>query len=147
MSIQDFEAVQDNGAEFDMTIDYDNADFGSVEGLETAIDFQLFTDQRVSKSEVARKQDRKGWVGDMLTRNKGYQVGSILFLKEQSRDTFLDRNEIAAHSKNSLEYLVSIGASKEVTARVIGKNIEGTIVNDDNEISRYNRLWRATNAT
>lgn len=146
MDKQDFELLQLNDGSFDMTINYDTCDFGSVAGLETAVLFQLFVDQRVSKQEIARNQDRKGWVGDMLTRNSGYQVGSILFLKDQSRDTFNDKNEIAAFAKNSLEYLVSIGASKEVTARVVGRNIEGTITNDDNQITRYNKLWRATNA-
>ena len=75
---------------------------------------------------------------------QSYQIGSLIFLKNQARDTFLDNNETAAYAKDSLEYFITIGASKEVTARVIGKNIEGVITNDDNTISRYNKLWRAT---
>lgn len=143
-AIQDFYMEQDNDGLFDMVIDPITHQFKSVSGLETAIDVQLFIDQRVTKDEVADPRKRKGFIGDMITREESYQMGSLLFLKNQARNTQLDNNETAAYAKDALDYLVVIGASKEVTSRVVGKNIEGTITNDDNETSRYNKLWRAT---
>ena len=144
MNKQDFELEQDNLGFFDMTINSESKDFGSVAGMETAINVQLFINQRVSRQERALPLDRQGWWGDMETRNQGYQMGSLIFLQSQSRDTFLDNNETASYAKNALDYLTLIGASKEITARVVGKNIEGTIINEDNSVGRYNKLWRNT---
>lgn len=144
MSKQDFAFEQDNLGDFDMVIDLETKDFKFVEGMETAINVQLFTDQRVSRQERALPLERQGWIGDMETRNQGYQMGSLLFLQSQARDTQLDNNETASYAKNALDYLTLIGASKEITARVVGKNIEGTIVNEDNSVGRYNKLWRNT---
>ncbi len=145
-SMQDFAVEQDNYGLFDVVVDLEHRDFKSVEGMETAFNVQLFTDQRVTKNEISRPLDKKGWVGDMLTREEGYQIGSLLHIKEMGRDTQLEKNEVAEYAKDALNYFVSIGASKEVSARVIGSNIEGEIVNESNETNRYSKLWRATNA-
>lgn len=144
MSIQDFLMEQQNDGTFDLVVDPITKQFKSVAGFETAINVQLFIDQRVTKDEVANVQRRKGWIGDMITREEGYSIGSLVFLKNQARNTPLDNNEVASYAEDSLKYLVIIGASKEVTARVNGSDIEGTITNDENETSRYNRLWRVT---
>ncbi len=145
--IQDFAMEQDNSSLFDMVIDEDNKVIKTVEGLETAVSFQLFVDQRVTKEDRSLARARQGWIGDLTTRNKGYQAGSLLHLQQQSRDTQEDNNETAEYAKDALNYFVSVGATKEVTARVLGNNIEGEIINDANEVGRYSRLWRATNAT
>lgn len=142
--IQDFFMEQDNSSLFDMVVDPETCDFKAVQGFETAVDAQLFLDQRVSREERARALDRRGWIGDIMTRNDGYQIGSLLHLQEQSRDTLFDNNESAAYAKLALEYLVTIGASKEITSTIVGKNIEGIIINDANEVSRYSKLWRDT---
>lgn len=144
MSKQDFKFEQDNQGYYDMVIDEDNQIFDFVEGMETAIDVQLFTDQRVSKQEQVNPLERKGWIGDMETRGDGYQMGSLIYLKAQARDTFLDNNETASFAENALNYFINIGASKKVTARAVGKNIEGTIINEDDKLIRYNKLWRNT---
>jgi phage gp46-like protein len=147
MDIQDFYMEQDNSSLFDMVVDEETKDFKSVAGLETAINVQLFLDQRVSREERANTQDRRGWIGDIINRESGYQIGSLLHLQEQGRDTPVDNNETAALAKLALEYLVTIGATKTITAEAVGKNIEGVIVNSNNDTSRYSKLWRATNAS
>ena len=147
VDIQDFFMQQENSSLFDMVVDTETCDFKAVSGLETAINVQLFLDQRVSHEERAKTQDRRGWIGDIINRESGYQIGSLLHLQEQSRDTPVDNNETAALAKLSLDYLVSIGASKSITAEAVGKNIEGVIVNSNNDTSRYSKLWRATNAS
>lgn len=144
MPIQDFKAVQTNNGQYDLEIDLEAADFSSVEGFETAISVQLDTDQRVDKEDQSVAQRRQGWMGDILTRDIGYQIGSRLHLKTQSRDTQADRNETAALAKNSLDYLVSIKAAKEVTAIMLGNTIDGKIIIDANNVNRYSRLWRGT---
>ena len=145
MPIQDFKAVQTNQGQYDFEIDLETADFASVEGFESAVSVQLDTDQRVSKEECSEAQRRQGWIGDVLTRDIGYQIGSKLHLKQQARSTILDDNETAAEAKNSLEYLVAIGAAKEITATILGNTLDGKIIIDANNVNRYSRLWKVTN--
>lgn len=142
--MQDFKVEQDNYGQFDFVLSQDSKTFDSVDGFETAVQFQLFTDKRVSAEDVSNPLGRKGWMGDLESRSEAYQVGSLLHLKEQSRDTQADNNEIASYAKNALDYLVAIGATKEITARVVGKNIEGIITNPANDIARYASLWKGT---
>lgn len=142
--IQDLFMEQDNQGGWDFVIDPETCDFKVVSGFETAINVQLYLDQRVSKEDRSNAQDRRGFIGDIIDRSDGYQIGSLLHLKEQAQDTALNNNEIASHAKNALNYLVSIGASKEVDAKVVGKNIEGIITNNANQVNRYSQLWRDT---
>ena len=142
--MQDIMLEQDNSSQLDFVVDEANKVIDTIDGMETAVSFQLFTDKRVSREERANPLDRRGWIGDLETRGQGYQVGSLLHTKEQCRDTQADRNELAALSRDALNYFIALGASKDVTARIVGNNVEGTIVNDSNDISRYAKLWRGT---
>ena len=146
MSIQDFKAVQNNQGQYDFEIDLSTGDFSHVEGFESAVSVQLDTDQRVSKEERSEAQRRQGWIGDVLTRDIGYQIGSKIHLKQQARDTVLDKNEIAAEAKNAIDYLVAIGAAKKTTAILLGNTLDGKIFIDANNVNRYSRLWKVTDA-
>ena len=84
--IQDFCMVQENNTMFDLTINEETRDFTHTEGMETAINVQLFLDQRVTAQERANAQDRRGWIGDIETRDDGFQIGSLIHLQEQSRE-------------------------------------------------------------
>lgn len=141
---QDFAVEQDNYGVFDIIIDEDNKIYEFVEGFETAIDFQLFVDKRSSKEDVTRPRERQGWLPDIVTKQEGYEVGSLIYLKRQSRNTQIDKNELAGFAKNSLKYLVQIGAAKRVTATPVGDNIAGVIEIDNNNIQEYSSLWRNT---
>lgn len=142
--MQDFKVEQDENGFFDLVIDSENKDFESVDGFETAIDFQLFIDKRVSKNEVSKARRRQGWMGDLLTKQEGYEVGSLIYLKNQSRNTQQDKNEIAAYAENAMEYFISIKAVKDANAIVVGDNIEGELKIDLDEVARFTRLWRNT---
>jgi hypothetical protein len=142
--IQDFYMEQQNDSTFDMVIDEDNKVYKIVEGFETAINFQLFVDKRTGKQDINRPRDRQGWMADILTKQEGYEVGSLVYLKGQSRNTQNDKNELAGFAKNSLKYFISIRAARNIITRVNGDNIEGTIEIDNNNIQEYSSLWRNT---
>jgi phage gp46-like protein len=142
--MQDFKLDQLTDTTFDIIIDEENKVYKTVDGFETAINYQLFTDKRSSKQDVNRPRDRQGWMGDIITKQEGYEAGSLIYLKQQSRNTQVDKNELAGFAKNSLKYLVSIGAAKNITAQVINDGISGIIEIDNNNIERYSVLWRNT---
>ena len=143
--MQDIKVEQLNDASFDVVIDNDNKIIDSVDGMETAFNFQLFVDRRSTADDISLGRRRQGWMGDLMTKQEGYEVGSLLYLKNQSRNTQADRNEVAAYAEDALSYFVSIGAAKEVTAGLNGDNIEGTIKISRDETERYTKLWSVTN--
>ena len=143
--MQDFKVIQKNDSTFDISIDEDNMVFDSVEGMETAFNFQLFVDRRSNSDEVSSARKRQGWMGDIITKGNGYEVGSLLYLKYQSRDTQSDRNEITAYAVDALNYFKVIGSAKEVKASVNGNNIDGIIQISRDNVKRYSKLWRYTN--
>jgi phage gp46-like protein len=140
--IQDFYVSQDNNGYFDIEID--GKDFKSVSGFETAIDFQFFIDKRSTKNEVTIARNRQGWLGDLMTKQNNYEVGSFIYLKNQARNTVNDKNEISTYAKDSLQYFIQIGSAKNITAFVNGDNIEGKIIIDNNNINRFSRIWNNT---
>jgi phage gp46-like protein len=143
--MQDFAVVQNNDSTFDLVIDEDNKSFESVNGMETAFNFQLFLDKRSNSDDVSNARSRQGWMGDLITKQNGYEVGSLMYLKYQARNTISDKNETAAYAEDALKYFVSIDSAKEVMAEVNGDNIEGTIKISRDNVKRYSKLWRNTN--
>lgn len=146
MSIQDIAFTQDNHGNFDIITTDDNT-LETVEGMETAFYFQLFTDVRVSKNDVSRPLDRGGWLGDLVTKKDGYQVGSMMFLKQQSRYTVNDVSELEAFANEALKYFVTIKAAQKISADIDGNTIEGSIKVAADETSRYSALWEDTITT
>ena len=61
VDIQDFFMQQENSSLFDMVVDTETCDFKAVSGLETAINVQLFLDQRVSREERAKETPIQGF--------------------------------------------------------------------------------------
>ena len=144
--IQDFAVEQDNYGQFDLVIDAANKVFAGVEGFETAIYVQIFLDRRATNQDITNPNNRQGWIGDLVTRNEGFEIGSSLWLKRQSRNTQIDINEIEAYIKDGFEHLITIGAIKKVSSNVINNTVEIIIQNSNDEINRYSKLWRRTNA-
>lgn len=145
--MQDFLVIQNNDSSFDIAIDEENKVFKSVDGMETAFSFQLFVDRRSNADDVSVARWRQGWMGDIITKQSGYEVGSLMYLKYQARNTQADKNEMAAYAEDALKYFVAIDAAKEVKASVNGDNIEGTIKISRDNVKRYSKLWRNTSGT
>ena len=144
--MQDFKVIQKNDSTFDLSIDEDNMVFESVDGMETSFNFQLFIDRRSNSDDISSARSRQGWMGDIITKGNGYEVGSLLYLKYQARDTQSDRNEIAAYAVDALNYFKTIDAAQEVNASINGNNIEGIIQINKSNVKRYSKLWRNTDA-
>lgn len=137
--MQDFKVVQLTDTTFDLVIE--NKQFVSVDSFETAIYFQQFIKKRASKFQISTPRERGGYMGDLITKPE-YEVGSYLYTKAQSRNTQLDKNEIAEFAKLSLKYFRKFGA-KNINADVIGNNISGKIEIENDTTQKFNALWRA----
>lgn len=139
--IIDLYCPQANDGTFDIQINATALDFQHVSGNDTAFLVQLLMDRRTNKAEIASPRRRGGWIGDVYTKQNGYEIGSFLYLKNQSRNNQSDMNEVAAYAKQALDYFVSAGEAKQVKCSMNGITLSGEIIIDTNTTDKYSILW------
>lgn len=145
---QDLRLTKSDGI-FDLALS--GADFANVDGLETALIVSLFTDARAKPSQVKSPDRRRGWVGNILNAETGRQLGSRLWVYDQSRLTPDIMNAVAEEAKRCLFWMVQDGVARSVNAGVEKNsdrsiNIVIDIVTASGENRRYELLWRSTGA-
>jgi phage gp46-like protein len=131
-------------------LQFDGPDFQSAEGFETAIPVSLFTDARAPANAVQDPLRRRGWVGNLLG-DIDRELGSLLWLFEQSRLTAATLNDLRAAATNALRWLIEDGAAREVDVTVDQPTSRGVrifirITGLDNDVNQFSVLWRRTNA-
>lgn len=141
--MQDFFVEQLNDSTFDIVVE--NGNFKKVDSFETAIYFQVFTNKRATKYQVSTPRNRGGWMGDLITK-PDYEVGSYVYIKEQSRNTQLDFNEIVEYAKLALKYFRNFGV-KNIDVTLFENTISFKLTVENDTTLKYNTLWRNTNAT
>ena len=143
MSVQDFYCPQANDGSFDLLIG-NNLDFFAVQGFDTLFQYQLYVDRRGTNIDTSLPRQRGGWLADLATKQSGYESGSFLWTKYQSRNTQNDQNEVAAFAENALQYFVQAGLAKKVSATVNNNAITGTITVDNSTNKQFSVLWNNT---
>lgn len=96
-------------------ISFEDGDFKSTEGLESAIIISLFTDKRASESEVSEPSLRRGWVGNELNEDSTYNIGSKLWLVSQARANQKSLNDSISFAKESLQWMIDDQIAKDIT--------------------------------
>lgn len=127
-------------------------EFASANGFETAIPVSLFTDARAPAALVAEPQNRRGWIGNLMTASTLRQLGSILWALDQARITQETLNLARLEAQSSLQWMiddgVALGVLVDVTRAARGSIIITIQITDtSNVVSRYQTLWRATDAS
>lgn len=126
--------------------------FASAGGFETAIPVSLFTDARAPAALVAEPQNRRGWIGNLLTAATMRQLGSILWVLDQTRITQETLNVARLAAQDAFQWMVDDGEALSVLVNV-DQSPKGSIVitiqitDTSNVVSRYQTLWRATDAS
>lgn len=126
-------------------------EFASAGGFETAIPVSLFTDARAPAALVAEPQNRRGWIGNIMTAATMRQLGSILWALDQTRITQetlnLARLEAQAAFQWMIDDSVALGVLVDLSRAPAGAIVITIRITDtSNVVSRYQTLWRATNA-
>lgn len=127
-------------------------EFASAGGFESAIPVSLFTDARAPAALVAEPQNRRGWIGNLMTATTMRQLGSILWALDQTRITQETLNIARLEAQSSLQWMVDDGVALGVLADVSRSSQGGIVVtiqitDTSNVVSRYQTLWRATDAS
>ena len=127
-------------------------EFASAGGFETAIPVSLFTDARAPAALVSEPQYWRGWIGNLLTAATMRQLGSILWVLDQSRITQERLNVARLAAQDAFQWMVDDGVALGVKIDVQRNSVIGIIVfieitDTSNVVSRYQTLWRATDAS
>lgn len=135
---------------FDEAIGEDG-DSKAAYGYETSIYMTVHCDASATEDEVGDLLRRQGWGGNESSEQSGFELGSKLWLKYQSRKTQTDKNEAVAAVKTAMAHFVPDRAKEvRVTGNVTSKGITVNAL-----ILRYNgetdnilfELWDTTGAT
>jgi phage gp46-like protein len=145
--MQDILIKQQPDGTFD--IEFENGDFKSTTGLDTAIIMSLFVDKRASQDEISEPSLRRGWQGNELNNDSDYEIGSKLFLLDQSRATQKTVNNAESYASDGLSHFIQDGIAKkiDVSGESSGSNVTLNIefTRDENQVdSKQYMLWENT---
>ena len=147
--MQDVKIEPNSQGIFDIVIDNELID--SVDGFETTINTALFTDARAPEQLVQNAENRRGWIGDILTAIDNRKTGSNLWLLDQARLTTRTISQAEIYTKDALSFFIEDSLASDIDINIergqksFDINIEYKIAN--NIIERYNALWRVTGAS
>lgn len=116
---QDLQLKQTDGL-FDIVVG--EQDFGTVDGLETSIAVLLFTDARADESQINDPSRRRGWVGNIL---RDTDLGGMLWLMSQTRNTQDSRNRISIWARKSLQPLIDQNIASQIIVNIDKVDVRG----------------------
>lgn len=135
-------AIKQVGAEFD--IGFGLSDIELDDGLETAVIISLYSDARISLSELPKGHNSvRGFWGDALENN--VRTGSKLWLVDRATTVVEVRDKLKDYAKESLVWMIEEGMASdvEVSGEIVSSqqiNLTVTIIRPDGE-SYFDFLW------
>lgn len=149
----DFFLARNSDGIYDFVIE--DGQFKTVSSFDTAFLVTMFCERRADVSEVPAPEYRRGWLGNLLLFDDGFELGSKLWLLYQERNTDTVLNKAVDYLNNALQYMVDDGHVESFTvvgspffdSNGIRNGIRLTIkyiVDKNITESRYYELWQNT---
>jgi len=89
---------------YDLVIE--NGQFKQTDTFDTAILITFFAERRANATEQPINELRRGWWGNELSDIEGFEIGSKLWLLEQSRNTDLTLSLAVNYTKQAFDWFV-----------------------------------------
>lgn len=105
-------AIELINGKFDIVIE--NGDFKNEPGFDTAVCVSLFSDARADVSQVVKQENRRGWMGNLVSEAPERQFGSFLWLTEQRRLNQDTLNETLDYIRKSLNWIIEDGIATKI---------------------------------
>lgn len=103
----------------------DDGDFATTEGFNTAIDMSILEERRALSSEVSVSTRRRGWWGNQFSEKVEFEIGSKLWLFQQSRLTPDVVAKMRDAANAALSWLVEDNIAVDVNSVVLV--VSGTV--------------------
>lgn len=139
---------RDDEGVYDLVIE--NGKFKDVNSFDTAFSMIIHCERRADPSEVPTPELRRGWWGNLILSDVGFEQGSKLWLLYQERRTQDILNKAVNFVQQACEWLVEDGhlRSVDVSGELVGQGGIGLNIKYltfDNKIeARYYEMWRNT---
>lgn len=131
-------------------ISFANGDFEMVNNFDTSLQMSIYCERRADPSEVPTPELRRGWWGNELSDNMGFQIGSKIWLLAQARLTQDTLNKVITYTQEALEWYVEDGLLMkiEVSAEFledIGIRLFIKLYRSPNQVeTKFFDLWNNT---
>lgn len=123
----DVALIQDENGDYDIEVDATTGDFVGVTGFQTALVISIFAERRADASEVSQPEKRRGWLGNLSGpfAAEGFEIGSKVWLLDQSRNTQGQLNKAIGYVKDALQWFIDEGIVQgiRVSGDMTGKGI------------------------
>lgn len=146
--MNDIKLSQLSNGTFDISVT--DGDLTPETGFETAMWVSLFTDARAQPENVVLSENRRGWMGNVVSPVSGRDLGGLLWLTDQRRLTQNTLNETIDYARKSLSWFVEDGLAinVDVSGEIVPQSgITLTIVftaPDGSTETHYVPLWKET---
>lgn len=137
---------------FDIDIDTDG-DLKKEDGFDTNIIMSLFCERRATVDEVVEPLLRRGWWGNTISDEPGFEIGSKLWLLEQSRLTTGTVALAQQYGQEATNWLVTDSFLKSINVSSVPTYSSGSpkielridLIRKDNKVEfKYFSVWEAT---
>ena len=145
---KEIKLIKNSVGEF--TIGIENGDLINDDGFDTAINVSLFSDARAPADKVLAPENRRGWIGDLVSPVANRLWGSWLWLVNQRRLTPDTLNENINFAQLALDWFVIDGIAKSVVVSGeivprLGNRLLIVMTSLSGEVSNhYVDLWKKT---
>jgi len=134
----------------DLSLSDDGSTLFRDDGLESSILISLFTDQRVSESEVPQgESEQRGWWGDLVSETPGDKTGSKLWTLYRSKLVPGTAQSVQVRAKQALQWMIDDGVASSVdvvTTIDAGRLlIAVSITKPDNTENKFSMFWDGQN--
>lgn len=89
-----------------------------VDNFDTALQMSVYCERRADASEVLPSYARRGWWGNVIATQIGFEIGSKIWILSQSRLTQDVLNKIAVYAREATAWLVQGGYLQKVDVNV-----------------------------
>lgn len=151
MTITDLEITRENTPDgcYDLVI-APNGDLAQISGFDTSLIMSLFCERRADESEIPAANLRRGWWGNTVSDDAGFEIGSKLWIViEQPRKLTEVMNRAIKYIQDGLQWLVDDGYLDQVIVgavfSAIGLQANIQLLRSQSVIdSKYYDLWQST---
>ena len=110
----DVKLTQGEDGIYDIDLD-ENGEFVLDYGFETTIGLSIFEERRATAAEVPTPENRRGWIGNILSDIPGFEAGSKLWLLKQARLTPATVTAAKNYIQEALQWMIDDGFAKTIT--------------------------------
>jgi phage gp46-like protein len=127
----------------------ENNDFASTDGVGTSIVISLYTDKRTESGTIQDSFKRGGFSGNIIDKDTGFQLGSELWVLNQSRITQDTLNKASDYAYNCLTWMIDLGIVDIIQTPTEQINEESIKINvilykDNNVVGEYYSIYKNT---